>query len=104
MHLADLNSSKEEENRFTRSIVEDHAVDGILSPCSTSSQDSFTPQFQAPQFTLPLNDISIRENETLQLKCIVMAEPIPIIRWTYNGKEIQADNRWKVLISVCMIN
>lgn len=103
MHLADLNSSKEEENRFTRSIVEDHAVGGI-SPCSTSSQDSFTPQFQAPQFTLPLNDISIRENETLQLKCIVMAEPIPIIRWTYNGKEIQADNRWKVLISVCMIN
>ncbi|VDK72606.1 unnamed protein product, partial [Litomosoides sigmodontis] len=73
-------------------IMEDRTTGG-LSPGSMSSQDSFTHQFQAPQFTLPLSDISVRENEVLQLKCVVVAEPMPVIRWTCNGKGIQADNK-----------
>ncbi|CAG9532189.1 unnamed protein product, partial [Cercopithifilaria johnstoni] len=92
VHLADTTSLKEEESSITRSIMEDRTI-GVISPDSMSSQDSFTTQFQAPQFTLPLNDITIRGTEELQLKCIVTGEPMPAIRWTCNGREIQADNR-----------
>lgn len=91
-HLADTSSVKEEESSVTRSIVEDHTIDEI-SPGSMSSQDSFITQFQIPQFTLPLNDMTIWETEELQLKCVVTGEPMPTIRWTHNGKEIQADNK-----------
>uniref|UniRef100_A0A0R3RRM4 Ig-like domain-containing protein n=1 Tax=Elaeophora elaphi TaxID=1147741 RepID=A0A0R3RRM4_9BILA len=90
--VEDTTSLKEERVSPSRNIMEDNTVDQI-SPGSMSSQDSFTTQFQIPQFTLPLTDITIRETEELQLKCIVTGEPMPTIRWTCNGTEIQADNR-----------
>lgn len=73
--------------------------DGALSEMSMSSQESITTQFQIPQFTLPLHDTTIRESEELKLKCIVLGEPMPTIRWTYNGEEIRADDRLNILVS-----
>ncbi|MCP9264541.1 hypothetical protein DINM_022653 [Dirofilaria immitis] len=89
---AKLKLPNKKENSLPESIVE-HRIMGEISSSSISSQDSFTTQFQIPIFILPLNDITILETEELQLKCIVMGEPMPTIRWTYNGKEIQADSR-----------
>lgn len=92
LQLTNASSSKGEESSLTRSIMEDHTI-GEISPGSISSNDSFTTQFGEPKFTLPLNDINVRETEELQLKCVVTGEPVPTVHWTYNGKTIQADNR-----------
>ncbi|EJD75389.1 immunoglobulin I-set domain-containing protein, variant, partial [Loa loa] len=92
MIVEDTSSLKEEEILIAKSTVDDHTIDEV-SPGSMSSQDSFTTQFQIPQFTLPLHDINICETDELQLKCIVTGEPMPTIHWTYNGKGIKADNR-----------
>nr|CDQ05432.1 Bm6219, isoform k [Brugia malayi] len=102
-HLASTSNIKEEESPTARSSIDDHTI-GEISMSSMSSQDSLTTQFQIPQFTLPLHDITIENRGELQLKCIVTGEPMPTIRWSCNGKEIQADNRWKVLISIYLIN
>jgi hypothetical protein len=49
-----------------------------------------------PSFTQGLKDVSVLENENLDMKIILKGTPIPSLTMYHNGNEVSADARIKI--------
>nr|CAD7588172.1 unnamed protein product [Timema genevievae] len=44
-----------------------------------------------PKVKVPLKDTSVPKNEEAVLSCVIVADPIPDIKWSHDGSELSAD-------------
>nr|CAD7572365.1 unnamed protein product [Timema californicum] len=44
-----------------------------------------------PKVKVPLKDTSVPKNEEAVLSCVIVADPIPDIKWSHDGSELAAD-------------
>ncbi|ESO04843.1 hypothetical protein HELRODRAFT_78293, partial [Helobdella robusta] len=42
-----------------------------------------------PKLLQPLQDVTANEGESVQLKCVIVSEPYPVVTWYHNGQPIK---------------
>jgi hypothetical protein len=55
---------------------------------SSTESPSIDLPYQVPEFILKLQDRTVQEDDSLQLKCILKGYPVPSVHWYYNGNKI----------------
>ena len=56
-------------------------------------------QETAPEFSVPLENVFVKEGEDVKLECKVTGSPTPKVIWLKDGREVDTNSRKEVIVA-----
>lgn len=87
-----INSAGETSSRCDLTVMPnseaDHAKRSVETTTASDVVDGFEPRFEKL-----LSDVLANEGDTIELDCIVLCKPMPVIKWFLSNNQIEENDR-----------